>query len=59
MDGVRRFLHWAASERNQNSDAHRYSEAPIEDAWLMVHVVGALIVRLASGESRQLNQAGK
>lgn len=58
-DGVRRFLHWAASERNQNSDAHRYSEAPIEDAWLMVHIVGALIVRLTSGEPRQPVQANK
>lgn len=58
-DGVRRFLHWAASERNQNSDAHRYSEAPIEDAWLMVHIVGALIVRLTSGKPRQPAQANK
>lgn len=58
-EGVQRFLSWSAAERNQNSDAHQYSEAPIEDAWLMVHIVGALIVRLASGESRQLNQAGK
>ncbi|WP_134765106.1 hypothetical protein [Nocardioides sp. 1609] len=38
---------WAASERNKNSDAHKHPDASLADAWLMVHVVGALIVRLA------------
>lgn len=37
---------WVAAERN-NGEAHHAGEPELADAWLMVHVVGALIVRLA------------
>lgn len=40
---------WAAVERNERSDAHRGSEADVADAWMMVHIVGAVILRLVQG----------
>lgn len=46
-EGIKRFADWAAAERNITGDTHRHSTAELSDAWLMVHVVGALIVRLA------------
>jgi len=46
-DGVEKFLHWASADRSQSGDAHTSQQAALSDAWLMVHIVGALIVRLA------------
>jgi hypothetical protein len=43
---------WAAAERSQSGDSHKSSDAELADAWLMVHVVGALIVRLADPKPR-------
>jgi hypothetical protein len=43
---------WATSERNKRGDTHKQSDAGVSDAWLMVHVVGAIIVRLADPERR-------
>lgn len=45
-DGIKRIADWSASERNITGDSHQHSTAELSDAWLMVHVVGALIVRL-------------
>ncbi|MGO1699605.1 MAG: hypothetical protein ACTHZD_14755 [Micrococcaceae bacterium] len=53
LDGISNFLNWAAAERNDNSDAHYVTDAVLDDAWLMVHIVGALILRLA-GEPREV-----
>lgn len=47
IDGVLKFANWAAAERNLAGDSHHHTDATLADAWLMVHVVGALIVRLA------------
>jgi len=47
ITGIENFGAWASAERSQSGDSHKSSEAPLADAWLMVHVVGALIVRLA------------
>lgn len=51
-EGIHSIVRWVASDRNQIGDAHRFSPARREDAWLIVHVVGAIIVRLAEGSSR-------
>lgn len=37
---------WASADRSTTGDAHRHSGATEADAWLSVHVTGALIVRL-------------
>jgi hypothetical protein len=47
-DGIEKVMIWAAAERN-SGEAHSVSDATRADAWLMVHIVGALIVRLADG----------
>jgi hypothetical protein len=43
-------VEWVAADRTATGDAHKADNAPKADAWFMIHVVGALIVRLASGE---------
>jgi hypothetical protein len=52
IEAIEKSLHWAAADRSQMGDAHHATEATREDAWLIVHIVGALIVRLASGQPR-------
>ncbi|MCO4239574.1 hypothetical protein NG702_19555 [Pseudarthrobacter sp. MDT3-28] len=47
LEALIKALEWVASERNQNGDAHTVTDATLDDAWLIVHIVGALIVRLA------------
>jgi hypothetical protein len=56
INGIESFGSWASAERSQSGDAHKSSDAVLADAWLMVHVVGALIVRLAN-PSRRHGQA--
>jgi hypothetical protein len=50
--GIFNFLNWASADRSQSGDAHKQSDATIGDAWLAVHVIGALIIRLASDDPR-------
>jgi hypothetical protein len=45
-------MEWVSADRSESGEAHHVSDASVEDAWLMVHVVGALILRLASGDAR-------
>jgi len=45
-------MDWVSADRSQSGEAHHVSNATPEDAWLIVHVVGALILRLASGPPR-------
>lgn len=52
LEGISKFGSWASAERNINGDAHNVTAAVVDDAWLMVHVVGALILRLA-GKPRE------
>lgn len=51
-DGIEKILHWVSADRSESGDAHKATTASIEDAWLTVHVVGALILRLADGPMR-------
>lgn len=53
VDGIEKFLHWASADRSTTGDAHMTTDAVAADAWLMVHIVGALMVRLVDpGRSR-------
>ena len=38
---------WVASDRAETGDAHPGGVAIVDDAWLIVHIVGALILRLS------------
>jgi hypothetical protein len=51
-DSIEKFLVWAAAERNDNGDAHKSSPAVLADAWLMVHIVGAIMLRLVDSAKR-------
>jgi AbiJ N-terminal domain 4 len=42
-----KIFHWVSAERSERGDGHHASDATREDAWLTVHVAGALILRLA------------
>jgi hypothetical protein len=52
LDALEKAMHWVAADRSETGDSHHASEASREDAWLIVHIVGAFIVRLASGGKR-------
>jgi hypothetical protein len=45
-------MHWVAADRSQSGESHHASDATRDDAWLIVHIVGAFIVRLAAGGER-------
>ncbi|MCL3838499.1 hypothetical protein [Aeromicrobium duanguangcaii] len=45
-EGLLKMMDWASANRSERGDGHHTSDASRSDAWLMVHVVGALIVRL-------------
>jgi hypothetical protein len=46
-EGLVRTIDWVSADRSNMGDAHKADSAAIDDAWFTVHVVGALIVRLA------------
>lgn len=48
-DGVHLIGEWVSANRSTRGDAHKASAASREDAWLAVHVVGALLIRLEKG----------
>lgn len=41
-----KLVEWVSASRSDRGDAHSSSDASSPDAWLVVHVVGALILRL-------------
>jgi hypothetical protein len=45
-------LDWLSADRSSTGDAHKASKADPSDAWFIVHVAGALILRLANGNPR-------
>lgn len=51
-DALKRIGDWVSADRSTKGDAHNSKPASPEDAWLTVHVVGALILRLATGGKR-------
>lgn len=47
-----KIMDWVSADRSESGDSHHASDAVLADAWLSVHVVGALILRLADAERR-------
>ena len=45
-------MQWVAADRSEKGDSHKADKAAKEDAWFIVHVVGALIVRLVGANGR-------
>ena len=52
LDALEKSLHWVAADRSETGDSHHLTDASRDDAWLIVHVVGAFVVRLAAGGTR-------
>ena len=48
----RKLIDWMSADRSGKGDAHNATPASRDDAWLAVHVVGALILRLAGDVNR-------
>ncbi len=44
-----KIMEWVAADRSEKGDSHRVGQPSTDDAWLTIHVVGALIIRLAAG----------
>lgn len=42
-----KLLDWVSAERSQSGDTHAVTDAGIDDAWLIVHVMGAVALRLS------------
>jgi hypothetical protein len=48
-DAIAKIGDWVSADRSEMGDGHRgASAATRDDAWLIVHIVGALVLRLAS-----------
>ena len=47
-----KLVDWVSADRSNRGDAHSVGPASVEDAWLVVHVVGALILRIVGGPLR-------
>jgi hypothetical protein len=47
IDMVEKLIDWVSADRSAKGDAHQATQPSLEDGWLMVHIVGALILRLA------------
>ena len=52
LDAIEKALNSVAADRSETGESHHASDAGREDAWLIVHIVGAFVVRLAAGEKR-------
>ena len=48
----KKLIDWVSADRSTKGDAHTVNSASAEDAWLTVHVVGAIILRITSGSLR-------
>jgi len=53
LDAIKKAMaEWVSADRSETGESHHASDASRDDAWLIVHIVGAFIVRLASGGTR-------
>ena len=50
----KQLVDWVSADRSNKGDAHNVGPTSVEDAWLVVHVVGALILRIVDGPLRGL-----
>lgn len=53
LDAFDRVANWVAADRSESGDSHKIANPSLPDAWLIVHVVGALVLRLAEDSERE------
>ncbi len=52
--GIASFIDWVEAERSNNGDAHHdAADADNQNAWLVIHIVGALVLRLSEQDHRR------
>lgn len=51
-DSIRQTAEWVSADRSNSGDAHKTADSEVEDAWLIIHVVGALLLRLSGAKRR-------
>jgi len=52
LDAIERIAQWVSADRSITGDSHNAKPAEVDDAWLTVHVVGALLLRLSKQLTR-------
>lgn len=52
MEVIDRAATWVSADRSQVGDSHNVTSAEAADAWLTVHIVGAILLRLSKRTSR-------
>jgi hypothetical protein len=52
LTAVEKVLHWVAADRSEKGDAHAVTSPTLDDAWFIVHVVGAAVLRLSKSAPR-------
>lgn len=53
----KKLIDWVSADRSTKGDAHSVSSASTEDAWLTLHVAGAIILRICGGSLRSSEEA--
>jgi hypothetical protein len=52
LEAIEKVFHWVSADRSASGDGHNSAPAEVEDAWFIVHVVGAILVRLSKQTAR-------
>jgi hypothetical protein len=52
LHAIEKLLNWVSADRSEKGDAHAVTSVALDDAWLIVHVVGAVILRLSRPTTR-------
>lgn len=52
LGAVEKVLHWVSADRSEKGDAHAVTSPTLDDAWFIVHVVGAAVLRLSKSAPR-------
>lgn len=52
ITAIEKTISWVSADRSEKGDAHNVTSAEVDDAWLIVQIVGALILRFSKSIPR-------
>jgi hypothetical protein len=52
LAAIEGIMHWVSADRSAMGDAHAVTSPSLDDAWLITHIVGAIILRLSKSNPR-------
>jgi hypothetical protein len=52
LEAIDQVMSWVSADRSTTGDAHVVTDPSIDGAWPIVHIVGALILRLVGAQRR-------